>query len=123
MKEGDLTSSIIGICIEVHKTLGPGLLESIYERAICLELGWAGIRYLRQEGVEVSYKGVPLDLGFRPDFIIENKVILELKSCEHVLPVHKKILLTYLKLTELEVGLLINFREAKLIDGITRLVN
>ena len=123
MKYGDLTAHIIGICIKVHETLGPGLLESVYEEAICYELDGAGISYKRQQGIAAVYEGVKLDVGFRADLIVENKVIVELKSVETVALVHSKTLLTYMRLTNLEVGLLINFNVALLKDGITRMVD
>jgi GxxExxY protein len=122
LKHSDLTSQIIGICIEVHKTLGPGLLESIYESAICIELVLAGLSFKRQQGIRTDYKGHDLDVGFRADIIIEDTVILEIKSIESVPPVHKKIVISYLRLTGIEIGLLVNFNVIKLTDGITRLV-
>lgn len=122
MKHQDITSSIIGICIKVHQALGPGLLESVYEAAICHELSKLGIPYSRQQPIPVIYDDVQLELGFRADIIVEGKVILELKSVETIAPVHPKILLTYMRLTNIEVGLLINFNEVLLRDGITRLV-
>jgi len=122
LKHSDLTSQIIGICIEVHKTLGPGLLESIYESAICIELALAGLAFKRQQGIRTLYKGYDLDVGFRADIIIEDTVILEIKSIESVPPVHKKIVTSYLRLTGIEIGLLVNFNVIKLTDGITRLI-
>ena len=122
MKHQDLTSTIIGICIKVHQLLGPGLLESVYEAAICYELSKLGIPFSRQQAIPVVYNDVKLELGFRADIIVDGKVILELKSVEAIAPVHPKILLTYMKLTNMEVGLLINFNEVLLKDGITRLV-
>lgn len=123
MKHGDLTSIIISICIKVHQALGPGLLESVYEAAVCFELTKLGIPFKRQQGVAVIYEEVKLDLGFRADLIVDNSVIVEFKSIVTVSPVHPKTLLTYLRLTQLEVGLLINFNVVLLRDGITRLVN
>lgn len=105
MKHGDLTSIIISICIKVHQALGPGLLESVYEAAVCFELTKLGIPFKRQQGVAVIYEEVKLDLGFRADLIVDNSVIVEFKSIETVSPVHPKTLLTYLRLTQLEVGL------------------
>ena len=122
MKHSELTSAIIGICIEVHKTLGPGLLESVYEGAICYELTLAGFEFTRQQPIRVIYKGKDLDLGFRADVIVENSVLLEIKSIERIVPVHKKIALTYLRLIEIEVGLMVNFNVAQLTEGLTRLV-
>jgi len=122
LKHSELTSAIIGICIEVHKTLGPGLLESVYESAICYELTLAGFEFTRQQPIRVIYKGKDLDLGFRADVIVENTVLVEIKSIERIIPVHKKIALTYLRLIEIEVGLMVNFNVAQLTEGLTRLV-
>ena len=122
MKHEELTSRIIGICIKVHSLLGPGLLESVYEEALCYELSRQGINFLRQQGVKVNYEDVQLGIGFRADVIVENTIVLELKSVETVAPVHAKTVITYLRFTGIEVGLLINFNVALLKDGITRLV-
>ena len=122
MKNEELTSRIIGICIKVHSILGPGLLESVYEEALCFELTRQGFNFLRQQGVKVNYEDVQLGLGFRADVIVENTIVLELKSVEAVAPVHAKTVITYLKFTGIEVGLLINFNVALLKDGITRLI-
>jgi len=122
LKHSDLTARIIGICIKVHSILGPGLLESIYEKAICIELCNASLNFKRQQGIHAIYEGVDLDLGFRADLIIEDLVLLELKSIEKVTPVHKKITLSYLRLSHIEIGLLVNFNVLKLTDGVTRLV-
>ena len=122
MKHEELTSRIIGICIKVHSLLGPGLLESVYEEALCYELSRKGINFLRQQGVKVNYEDVQLGIGFRADVIVENTIVLELKSVETVAPVHAKTVITYLRFTGIEVGLLINFNVALLKDGITRLV-
>ena len=123
MKHEELTARIIGICIKVHEILDPGLLESVYEEAICYELDKAGIFYNRQQGIKANYGEVKLDIGFRADIIIENTLIMELKSVEAIAPVHPKTLLTYMRLTNLEIGLLINFNVALLKNGITRLVD
>ena len=122
MKHESLTSIIIGICIKVHEYLGPGLLESVYEEVICYELTKLGISFKRQQGIPVIYEEIKLDIGFRADVIIEGKVVLEIKSVETMAPVFVKTVLTYLRLTEIEVGLLINFNVVLLRDGITRLV-
>ena len=123
MKHKELTSTIIGLCIKVHQKLGPGLLESVYEAALCYELAKLEIPFSRQQAIPVKYDEVVLDVGFRADIIVDSKVILELKSIESIAPIHPKILLTYMKLTKIEVGLLINFNEVLLKDGITRLIN
>jgi len=122
MKHEELTSRIIGICIKVHSILGPGLLESVYEEALCFELARQGINFLRQQGVKVNYEEAQLGLGFRADVIVENAIVLELKSVEAVAPVHAKTVITYLRFTGIEVGLLINFNVVLLKDGITRLI-
>jgi len=123
MQENELTKIIIDVCIKIHKALGPGLLESVYEEVLIYELKKLGISIARQIGIPVNYESVHLDIGFRADLIVENKVIMELKSVENILPVHKKQLLTYLKLTGLKVGLLINFNESLLKSGIVRIAN
>lgn len=112
-----LTEKIIGAAIEVHRTLGPGLLESAYEECLCHELHLRGIGFQRQVPLSVEYKGVHLDCGYRIDILVEDAVVLELKCVEHVLPVHEAQLLTYLKLTAKRVGLIINFHVATLVRG------
>lgn len=116
----ELTRQIIGAAIEVHKTLGPGLLESTYRLCLALELEHRGLRYNQELLIPILYKHKKIECGFRLDFLVENTVILELKSVETMLPVHKAQLLTYLRLTGKEVGLLINFNVAVLKDGIHR---
>jgi GxxExxY protein len=113
----DLTEKIIGAAIEVHRALGPGMLESAYEECLCRELSLRGIAFQRQVPLPVEYKGVKLDCGYRPDLVIEDAVVLELKCVEHVLPVHEAQLLTYLKLTGKRIGLIINFNVATLVRG------
>jgi len=122
MKHAALSSQLIGICIKVHTKLGPGLLESIYEEVVCYELTQRGIPFRRQQGMKVVYEEVDMGIGYRADIIVEDKIIMELKSSEAIHPVHYKTLLTYLRLSEIEVGLLINFNVAVLKDGIYRLV-
>ncbi|MEW6667907.1 MAG: GxxExxY protein [Thermodesulfobacteriota bacterium] len=116
----DLTGKVIGAAIEVHKILGPGLLESAYEECLCHELDLRRIRYKRQQAVPVEYKGVHLDCGYRIDLLVEDLVILELKSVDRLEPIHEAQILTYLKLTGLKVGLLINFNVPVLKEGIRR---
>lgn len=123
MKENDLSQIVIGLCIKIHKELGPGLLESVYEEILCYELTNAGLSYKRQQGINVIYERVKMDIGFRADLIIADKLIVELKSVETIAPVHSKILLTYLRLSNIKLGLLINFNVARLIDGIKRVAN
>jgi GxxExxY protein len=113
----ELTEEIIGAAIEVHRALGPGLLESAYEECLCHEFHLRGICFERQRPLPVEYKGVKLDCGYRLDLIVENKVILEIKCVEHVLPVHEAQLLTYLKMTGMRVGLILNFNISTLVRG------
>jgi GxxExxY protein len=112
-----LTEKIIGAAVEVHRELGPGLLESAYEECLCHELQLRGINYQRQVALPVKYKNIKLDCGYRIDLIVEDAVVLELKCLEHILPVHEAQLLTYLKLTGKRVGLILNFFTAALVRG------
>jgi len=118
-----LTWEVIGAAIEVHKTLGPGLLESVYEECLCRELQLCEISYERQKSLPVEYKGEMLDCGYRLDLVVEDRLIVELKSCDTLQPIHEAQLLTYLKLTNTKIGLLINFNVPVLKDGIKRLAN
>ncbi len=120
-KEADLTERIIACAIAVHRELGPGLLESIYEEALTIELAASGLRFVRQVEMPVVYKDTPLSGSFRMDLVVENKVVVELKAVEAILPVHEAQLLSYLRMGGWEVGLLINFKTALLRDGIRRL--
>lgn len=122
-KVNNITSSIIAACIDVHNYLGPGLFESVYEEILAYKFQRSGLFVQRQVGIPVFYEGIKMDVGFRADFIVENEVILEIKSIEAIHPVHKKQLLTYLRLANKQVGLLINFNEEILKNGITRLIN
>jgi GxxExxY protein len=123
MTENELSKVIVNSCFKIHKRLGPGLLESIYEEILSYELLKEGMVIKRQQGIPVVYDELKMDLGFRADIIVENKVIIELKSVEVIAPVHQKQLLTYLKITELKLGLLVNFNSALIKDGIQRIVN
>ena len=118
-----LSSRIIAAAIEVHKALGPGLLESAYEECICHELSLGGLSLERQKPLAVRYKGIDLDCGYRLDVVVENAIILELKSCDKIEPIHKAQLLTYLRLSGLKLGLLLNFNVPLMRDGIVRIVN
>jgi len=118
-----LTRRVIRACIEVHRHLGPGLLESAYEVCLCHELTIAGMAYERQKPLPVRYKGVDLDCDYRLDVVVEGKLIVELISVDALLPVHSAQLLTYLKLSDTRVGLLINFNVPILRDGIKRIAN
>ena len=117
-----LTRRIIGAAIEVHRTLGPGLLESTYEACLCWELVDAGLVIERQLPLPVAYKSVTLDCGYRLDPVVERRVLLELKSVERLTPLHDAQLLTYLRLSRIRVGLLLNFNVSVMTDGIRRLV-
>lgn len=117
------TEKIIGCAIEVHRNLGPGLLESAYEECLCFELNQAGLKYERQVSLPVIYKGIKLECGYRMDIIVENSVIVELKTVEKILPVHEAQLLSYLKLYNKKVGLLLNFHVSILKNGLKRMVN
>ena len=119
----DLTGEVIGAAIEVHKALGPGLLESAYEECLCHELKLRGIEFERQVDLPIEYKGTKLDCAYRMDIVADDQLIVELKSCESLQPIHQAQLLTYLKLTGLKVGLLINFNVPILKEGIKRLAN
>lgn len=123
MTENEIATIVVDTCFQIHKELGAGLFESVYEEILFYELLKKELRLERQKGIAVQWKDVKIDLGFRADIIVDNKVILELKSVESVAPVHKKQLLTYLKLTGLKLGLLVNFNEALIKNGITRIVN
>jgi GxxExxY protein len=123
MDINQLSSKIIGAAIEVHKIVGPGLLESTYEVCLCYELDRRGLFFERQKPLPSVYKGKKLDCGYRLDVVVENSIILELKSCEQIEPIHKAQLLTYLKLSGLKLGLLLNFNIPIMRDGIVRIVN
>jgi GxxExxY protein len=116
-----LTEAIIGCCIEVHRVLGPGLLESMYEMALCREMDLRGIHYQRQVEMPVTYKDQYIGKGFI-DLVVEGKVIVELKACEALNAVHRAQLICYLRVTKMEIGLLINFNVAALKDGIRRVI-
>jgi len=120
--EDAITEKIIGAAIEVHRITGPGLLESVYEECLCYELSQARLKFRRQVDLPVVYKGLKLDCGFRMDVVVEDSIILELKTVEHLLPIHSAQLLTYLKLSGKQVGLLMNFNEPVLRRGLKRLV-
>jgi GxxExxY protein len=117
-----LTERIIGFAIEVHRQLGPGLLESAYEECLCFELKNAAIPFRRQVALPVIYKSVKLDCGYRLDIVIESRLVLELKTVEKLLPVHEAQMLTYLKLSGIRVGLLLNFNTPVLKDGLRRML-
>lgn len=123
MTENDISRIIVEICYQIHVELGPGLLESIYEEVLFQELSNEGLIVERQKAIPVVWRGKSLGLNFEADLIIENKVIIEIKSVQEIHPVHPKQLLTYLKLSGLKLGLLINFNSPLIKTGITRIVN
>ncbi len=123
MTENEISYQIIGASIELHKTLGPGLLESVYEEALALELEERGLRVQNQLAVPMNYKSLTFDKGFRLDLLVEDKVIIEVKSVEQLAPVHYAQLLTYLRLADKKLGLLINFNSKILKSDIHRIVN
>jgi GxxExxY protein len=123
VEENEITEKVIGAAIEVHRHLGPGLLESAYEECLCFELSGLGLRFQRQASVPIVYKGIKLQSLYKVDLFVENAVIVELKAVEDLLPVHKAQLLTYLKDSNTRVGLLINFNVPVLINGLKRMVN
>jgi GxxExxY protein len=123
MTENEIAKVIVDCAYKVHTTLGPGLLESVYESVLAFELDKHSLKVERQKPVPVVYENIRLEEGFRADLLVSDKVIVELKSVEEVAPVHKKQLLTYLRLADKRLGLLINFGVARIKDGITRIVN
>lgn len=123
MTENEIATQIVDSCYKVHTVLGPGLLESVYEAVLAYELEKRGLQVIRQQSLPVIYESVKLDEGFRADIIVEGKVIVELKSVETLAPVHKKQLLTYLRLSDKRLGLLVNFGSNLIKDGITRVAN
>lgn len=122
LEEEQITEAIIGAAIEVHKTLGPGLLESVYEECLCHELHLRDISFRRQVELPIAYKAVKLESAYRIDLVVEDTVVVEVKSVEDLRPVHEAQLLTYLRLSGRRVGLLLNFGAARLRDGILRRV-
>ncbi len=123
MNVNDITEKIIGAAIAVHRALGPGLLESAYEACLAYEFSKRGLRFERQKELPVVYHDVRLDCGYRIDFLVEGEVVVELKSVEKLLPIHEAQLLSYLRLADKRVGLLINFNVRLLKDGIKRFRN
>jgi GxxExxY protein len=123
MSENDLSKIIVETCYQIHVAFGPGLFESVYEEILYYELVQCGLSVSRQQAIPVIWKGIKMDQGFRSDLIVGEKVLIEIKSIGAIAPVHLKQVLTYLKLTGLKLGLLINFNEALIKDGVTRVVN
>ncbi len=123
MEINDITAEILDASIEVHSSLGPGLLESVYEEVLAYELGVRGMMVERQVPIKIEYRGISLSKGFVIDLLVEREVVVDLKSIEELKPVHKKQLITYLKLTNKSVGLLINFNAVLLKHGFHRIIN
>jgi GxxExxY protein len=123
MTENQIAKQVVDAAYQIHRSLGPGLLESVYEACLAFELTERGLFVRRQFPIPLVYHGISLEVGFYADIIVENKLIIELKSVEHTAPVHKKQLLTYIKLAKIRLGLLINFGEELIKDGITRIAN
>lgn len=123
MTENELATIAVDVCYKIHTTLGPGLLESVYEAAFAYELDKREIPYDRQKGIAANYEDAVLDVGFRADFIMGNKLIIELKSVEHLERVHHKTVLTYLKLTDIKLAILVNFNVNLIKDGIHRKIH
>ena len=121
--ENELAKIVVNICFEIHNTLGPGLLESVYEEILCYELTELEIPFQRQQGVPVLWKKLKMNKGFRADVIVDKKLVVELKSVEAISKTHPKILLTYLRLTNIKLGLLINFSVPLIKEGISRIAN
>ena len=118
-----LTEKIIGAAIEVHRVLGPGLLESAYSTCLQHELSTRSLAFVTQQRVPLAYKGITLDCAYRLDLLVDGAVIVEVKALAAVLPIHQAQLLTYLRLTDLPVGLVINFQVERLVDGVKRVIN
>jgi GxxExxY protein len=123
MTENEISSLIIGAAIEVHKQLGPGLLESSYEICLAYELRQRGLEVSTQVGLPIIYKEVSLETGYRIDLLVEKKVIIEVKAVEGFTDIHLAQILTYLKLSDIKLGLLMNFNVSKMVDGLKRVVN
>lgn len=123
MTENEVATQIVDVAFKIHTAYGPGLLESVYETIMAYELGKRGLRVQRQQPIPVIHETVRMEIGFRADLIVESKVVVEIKSIETIAPVHKKQLLTYLRLTDKRLGLLINFNVDLIKNGIARVVN
>jgi len=123
MNENEIGAIIVDCAVNVHRSLGPGLLETVYEVVLAHELEGCGLLVNRQVSIPITYNGINFNEGFRADIVVEDKVIIELKSVESVNRVHKKQVLTYLKLTNYKLGYLLNFGEALMKDGLSRIIN
>ena len=123
MRPNEISYKVIGAAMAVHSALGAGLLESAYEKALCLEFTQINLTYRRQVPLPVEYRGAKISPAYRIDFVIEDRVVVEVKAADKILPVHREQLLTYIKLAKLPLGLLLNFKVAHMRDGIVRLIN
>lgn len=123
MTENEIATQVVGVAFKIHTTVGPGLLEAVYEALMAEEFLRRGIGFTRQQGIPVIYGNVKMDIGFRADLIVEKKVIIEIKSVDAIAPVHKKQLLTCLRLAGKKLGLLINFNTELIKDGMSRIAN
>jgi GxxExxY protein len=123
MSENEIAAIVVDSCLKIHKLLGPGLFESVYEEVLCYELEKRNLKVERQKGMPVHYEDIIIEMGFKADIIVEDKVILELKSVESLNKVHHKQLITYLRLSDKKLGLLINFNVELIKNGINRIVN
>ncbi len=123
MEINELTEAVIASAIEVHRHLGPGLLESTYEQCLCHELSLRNLHFERQVALPVTYKGIKLDCGYRADILVDEKLVLEIKATDSITPLHQAQILTYLKMMDMRVGLILNFNVPVLKDGIKRMVN
>ncbi|HMK26309.1 MAG TPA: GxxExxY protein [Chitinophagaceae bacterium] len=123
MNENDIATLALDICFKIHRQYGPGLFESVYEEVFCHEWSKTGIPFKRQQGIPLVHEEIKMEIGFRADVILDNKVILEIKSVDALADLHFKQVLTYLKLTNLKLGLLVNFNIVLLKDGIKRIAN
>jgi len=123
MHENEISAVVVDVGIEIHREIGPGLLESVYEEVLAFELANRGLEICRQVPIPVTYKSLKMEMGFRADLFVENKVIIEIKSVDAIAPIHGKQLLTYLRLSGLHLGLLMNFNVELMKNGIKRVVN
>ncbi len=123
MTENEIATQVVDAAFKIHTRLGPGLLESVYQAVMAYELQKRGLRVIREQPIPVVYENVHLEMGFRADLVVEEKVLVELKSIKAIAPIHKKQLLTHLRLTSKRLGLLINFNTDLIKDGITRIAN
>jgi GxxExxY protein len=122
LEHRDLTERVIGLAIDVHRTVGPGLMESVYSECLCLELAKAGIEFQSEVVMPVIYKGITIPMGFRADIVVASAIILEIKAVASFVPAHESQILTYLRMSGLRVGLLMNFRAPRLKDGLRRFI-